>query len=448
MKPSTTADTSGNARSPWLYAMPTNDSGPEQPDEGRGLEPGAPEALVELERGGGHDDGDEHRGGGAPERERQRAPTAASTTPVMTRVREVVAATGDATARRAIGLVLDAPYATGRRGGARARARGLERARSGGAPRRDLGREQLVVVDVGHVDQRAECAAGLVVHRRRRRSRRSRSRPSRPSRRGTAAVLPDVEKSRRRPVVVDDHRDLAGGRLGPVRERHRPARAHRAGGGAGGGGGRRRGPGRRRLELARAVGGEREPGRRSDVVGRGSRRGRGGSSGVCGPPLASTAACASSAPRMRTPSAGGDSGRIVFEFGHTILRKSTLHQARPPSAREPGRRHRTRSPRRSGSAPQIWSSSGSLCFKQLVDLGDDLVGALLELLLGPVEVVLADLAVLLEPSSSWRAWRRMLRTATRASSAWLRTTFTSSLRRSSVSSGNDEPDDLRRRSTG
>ena len=34
--------------------------------------------------------------------------------------------------------------------------------------------------------------------------------------------------------------------------------------------------------------------------------------------------------------------------------------------------------------------------EQLVDLGDDLVGVLLELLLGPVEVVLAELAVLLE----------------------------------------------------
>ena len=37
----------------------------------RRLEAGAPEALEELERGGGDDHGDEHRGAGAPDRERE-----------------------------------------------------------------------------------------------------------------------------------------------------------------------------------------------------------------------------------------------------------------------------------------------------------------------------------------------------------------------------------------
>ena len=37
-----------------------------------------------------------------------------------------------------------------------------------------------------------------------------------------------------------------------------------------------------------------------------------------------------------------------------------------------------------------------MCFSSVVDLGDHVVGPLLELLLGPVEIVLAELAVLLE----------------------------------------------------
>src|SRR5215207_9273355 len=55
------------------------------------------------------------------------------------------------------------------------------------------------------------------------------------------------------------------------------------------------------------------------------------------------------------------------------------------------------------SAAEPWGTGYSygqqlllFVLEQLVDLGHDLVGALLEVLLGPVEVVLADLAVLLE----------------------------------------------------
>ena len=57
--------------------------------------------------------------------------------------------------------------------------------------------------------------------------------------------------------------------------------------------------------------------------------------------------------------------------------------------------------------------------EQVVDRVDVLLGDGLELLLGAGDLVLADLAVLDELSSSSLAWRRMLRTETRASSALL-----------------------------
>ena len=43
----------------------------EQPEQGGGLEAGAAEALEQLERGRGDDHGDQHRGAGATDDERQ-----------------------------------------------------------------------------------------------------------------------------------------------------------------------------------------------------------------------------------------------------------------------------------------------------------------------------------------------------------------------------------------
>ena len=188
-----------------------------------GWKPAPAEALVELERGGGDDDGDEHRGAGTPDARTQRTATAASTAPVMMRVGEVVARRRDARRRSRRASVRPRCRArTPRRAAAPLRATRAWCAcgAAAAAARADLGGEELVVVDVGHVDERADRRCLVVPELAR--SRRSRSPTSRP-RRGSGAVLPRgrPDVGRRRLVVVGDHRHLAGGRLGPVRKRHR-----------------------------------------------------------------------------------------------------------------------------------------------------------------------------------------------------------------------------------
>ncbi len=74
--------------------------------------------------------------------------------------------------------------------------------------------------------------------------------------------------------------------------------------------------------------------------------------------------------------------------------------------------------------------------EQLVDEGDLLVGDLLQLLLDPFELVRRELTVLLGRLEVVAPLAARFRTATLPSSALWRTTFTSSLRRSSVNGGN------------
>ena len=47
--------------------------GAQQAEQGGGLEAGPAEAFEELERGGGDDHGDEHRGAGTTDEERERS---------------------------------------------------------------------------------------------------------------------------------------------------------------------------------------------------------------------------------------------------------------------------------------------------------------------------------------------------------------------------------------
>ena len=173
----------------------------------------------------------------------------------------------------------------------------------------DLGGEQLVVVDVGNVDERAERAAVFVVHRLVVEVGEVGLRPVALA--AEAGRAPDVvnrsSSSNRRPRSSALRRSAARSSAGAG-----PARSLAVGAGAApeaGGGARGR-----HVELARAVGGEREPGRRLRV-GWGSRRGRGGSSRER-LPLASTAACASSR----------------AEDAHTLVRRS-LRWARLRSRR-------------------------------------------------------------------------------------------------------------------
>ena len=124
-------------------------------------------------------------------------------------------------------------------------------------------------------------------------------------------------------------------------------------------------------------------------------------------------------PRMRTPSVAvrdsrGRLLRSVFVFvvvavGHAMPSGEPVSQARPRAARAP-------------------------CGHHLVDLGDDLVDRLLEVLLDPVELVAERSSAFSRPSSSLRASRGRS-DWTRPSSARFLTTFTRSLRRSSVSGG-------------
>ena len=262
----------------------------------------------------------------------------------------------------------------------RPRGRGVRPSRW--AARRDLGREQLVVVDVGNVDERAERATVFVVHR----------------------LVVEVGEVGLRPVALtaEAGRAARGRERCPRRARRRPRSsaprrwAARSSAGAGparsprpsapeAGSGRGVGTSN---SLVRSVGsGNRAAGRTS---GGGSRRGRGGSSRER-PPLASTAACASSAPRMRTPSFVGASEGSSSKSSGTGPR---LDLSPAPGS------YRRRA--------QTWASSsnfglrlnleelGLLVLQEVVDLGDHVVGPLLELLLGPVEIVLAELAVLLE----------------------------------------------------
>ena len=204
-----------------------------------------------------------------------------------------------------------------------ARAASVRLRRAGAPAGGDLGRELLVVVDLGHVDERAHARWC----RRAGRRRRARSRPSPQSpalgaeARRVARGGPDLFVAR----LVGDHRHLAGRRLGPVRQRHRArcltGRAARGAGRTGGSG----------IVARESVGRQREPGRGLHVVGRRraappARRLLG--LGRSGPP--STAAWASSAPRIRTPSAGGASGRSSSNSGTRSSGTSALHQARPP----------------------------------------------------------------------------------------------------------------------
>src|SRR4029079_4532452 len=112
------------------------------------------------------------------------------------------------------------------------------------------------------------------------------------------------------------------------------------------------------------------------------------------------------------PLCGRRFGSIVIEIGHAILRRSRSTRLDPPPLPTSASRHLACVRSRAAPAPAFGSppllplggtrtSYGEqlllLVLEQLVDLGDDLVGPLLEVLLGAIEVVLADLAVLLEP---------------------------------------------------
>ena len=232
-------------------------------------------------------------------------PTTASTAPVM---RRVVKSSRDRGARRTI-----VPFrcAVGARAGSCARTGARAPGRC--AARGDLGCEQLVVVDVGNVDERAERAAVFVVHRL----------VVEVGEVGLGPVALAAEAGRapgrREHIVVErvvarDHGHFTRRRLRPMWSGTGPLASP-----VGAGGGVGRGVGMSN-SLVRSVGsGNRAAGRAS---GGDSRRGRGGSSRER-PPLASTAACASSAPRMRTPSFGGAS------VGSSSKSSGTAAKARP-----------------------------------------------------------------------------------------------------------------------
>ena len=146
-----------------------------------------------------------------------------------------------------------------------------------------------------------------------RRRSRSRPRPSRPHRSGSAAAARAAAQTLFVARFVGDHAEprpwaarssaaAASGPLGSPAAGRRGAR----------GGSRRRVRGRRRAGGRPGAG----TGPPVDVVGGAGRRAPAArllGLGAVGPP--STAACASSAPRIRTPSAGGDSGRSSSKSG-------------------------------------------------------------------------------------------------------------------------------------
>ena len=124
---------------------------------------------------------------------------------------------------------------------------------------------------------------------------------------------------------VGDHRHLSRGRFGPVRQRHRAGRL--ADGRVGGAGADGRGPGSSPGRRSAGSGKRAAGWTSSGGAGRRRRRRRLLRAGRSGPP--STAAWASSAPRIRTPSAGGASGRSSSKSGTRSSGTSALHQARP-----------------------------------------------------------------------------------------------------------------------
>ena len=203
-----------------------------------------------------------------------------------------------------------------------------------------------------------------------------------------------------RPVVVPPHRRLGGERrphvdlVVLVARRRRPA-------------GRRAGP-RRWADRSSAA----------------AARCRWGRSAAVAPPC----------PSLVASSPGGGVGRIVREQRSTEFAASRSSLA-PSPVSSVIRRPRPSSPRAFLAGRQTSSSSASLRLSARVDVLDVLVGDLLHLLLGPLQLVGRDLARLLRGSELLRASRRRLRTATRPSSAMFFTTLTYSLRRSSVSGG-------------
>ncbi len=200
----------------------------------------------------------------------------ASTTPVITRV-----VSSSPNCRRGD----DGGGRVGRfgravRGGTRRRraaCRATAPAAAGCALGGDLGGEDLVVVDVGYVDQRAE-RAGIVVHRFLVEVAEVGLRP-------VGRLAAEAGRAARREQLLVDRvvrRDLGHltrGRLRPVRERDGSARLAdgrhgRARRRRGRDGGRRRRTRRRRVELGRPVGREGEAGRGAGVGRRLAARAR------------------------------------------------------------------------------------------------------------------------------------------------------------------------------
>ena len=212
-------------------------------------------------------------------------------------------------------------------GGAAARRAARPRAGAAGAARGGPrpGRELLVVVDVGHVDERAH--RGGVVVQALVADRRSRPRPSRRPRSGSGAGCPRPPRPLRRRGSSRDHRHLSGRRLGPVRQRHRTRRLAGVGPAAGVGAGRGAVRGLARGAGRRAAGtGPRAARRRAARRGDGARRLLGRR------PLGAALDRRLGLFRAEDPHALGGRrlGSVVFEVGHTILRKSRSTRLDPP----------------------------------------------------------------------------------------------------------------------